>query len=156
MVRSVLYQKMQPTVWRFNVPTRIMVFNDTKEILELFEMILCDEGYEVSLFSYTVDEIRLIQEQKPDLLILDYTVGRERNGWQLLQKIKMVRATASIPVLICTTSYKLAEEIEGYLAAKKVTIVRKPFDVDELVYAVKDALGEVGPGDTLEAKQASS
>ncbi len=132
------------------MPMRIMVFNDTQEILELFQMLLTDEGYEVALYSYSANEIHIIEAFKPDLLILDYTVGRERNGWQLLQKLKMVRSTASIPVIICTTAYRLAEEIEGYLLTKKVKIVRKPFDIEDLLLVIKETLEEakkIGPKD---------
>src|SRR5215813_1496860 len=119
------------------MPKRILVINDTQEILELFTGLLTDEGYEVHTASYGIDELREIERVKPDLLILDYTVGRERNGWQLLQKLKMVRGTAAIPAIICTTAIKLAEEIEGYLYSKNIMVVRKPFDIDDLIAAVK-------------------
>src|SRR3954453_17816655 len=112
--------------------TRIMVINDTKEILELFELILTDEGYEVILSSYGIEEIQSIENVMPDLLILDYTVGAEKNGWQLLQKLKMNRPTARIPIIVCTTELKLAMEIEGYLLSKGINVVPKPFDIEDL------------------------
>lgn len=124
--------------------TRIMVINDTKEILELFEMILTDEGYEVILSSYGVEEIRSIEDVKPDLLILDYTVGTEKNGWQLLQKLKMNRPTARIPVILCSTEIRLAKEIEGYLLSKGISVVPKPFDIEDLLSAINHAL-DTGP-----------
>jgi CheY-like chemotaxis protein len=119
---------------------RIMVYNDTDEILELFKELLTDEGYEVVLASYGIEDIPLIEKTNPDLLILDYIPTREETGWQLLQKLKMKHSTENIPVVICTTAYKLAEEIQGYLTEHRVEVVRKPFNIEDLLAAVKRAL----------------
>jgi DNA-binding response OmpR family regulator len=119
---------------------RVMVVNDSKEILNLFQEILTDEGYEVFLDSFGVDDLPEIERIKPDLLILDYVVGRERSGWQLLQKLKMRRSTANIPVVICTTALRLAQDMEGFLTAKGVSVVLKPFDIDDLLVGIKKAL----------------
>jgi CheY-like chemotaxis protein len=118
----------------------VMVFNDSKEILELFHEILTDEGYEVTLDSFGIDDLREVERIKPDLLILDHVVGRERSGWQLLQKLKMRRSTAHIPIVVCTTAIKLAKDMEGYLTSKGVSVVLKPFDIDDLLSAIKKAL----------------
>jgi DNA-binding response OmpR family regulator len=119
---------------------RVMVFNDSKEILQLFQEILSDEGYEAILDSFGIDDLAEVERVKPDLLILDHVVGRERSGWQLLQKLKMRRSTAQIPVVVCTTAIRLAKEIEGYLTSKGVSVVLKPFDIDDLLNAIKKAL----------------
>jgi CheY-like chemotaxis protein len=119
---------------------RVMVFNDSKEILSLFEDILSDEGYEVTLGSFGVDDLPEIERVKPDLLVLDYVVGRERSGWQLLQKLKMRRSTANIPCVICTTAIKLAQDLEGYLTTKGVSVVLKPFDIEDLIVGIDKAL----------------
>lgn len=122
------------------MPKRIMVINDTQEILELFEEILRDEGYEVVLFSFSVNDLEEVIRVKPDLLILDYAIGREEQGWQLLQKMKMCVKTASIPIIVCTTATKLVLEIQGFLASKQIALVPKPFDIEDLLSAVKKAL----------------
>ena len=54
--------------------------------------------------------------------------------------LKMEDTTAEIPVLICTTAIKLAQEIGSYLATKQVTMLRKPFQSRDLVNAVQSAL----------------
>ena len=119
---------------------RILVINDTPEILELFEEILSEEGYEVVLYSYATHDTDEIVRHKPDLVILDYIFGTEKLGWQLLQKLKMRRETAGVPVIICTAAIHEVREIEGHLLAKGVTVVPKPFDIDELLVAVSTAL----------------
>lgn len=74
------------------------------------------------------------------MIILDYIFGTEKLGWQLLQKLKMRRSTSAIPVIVCTAATRDVMAIEGYLAAKNVLLVRKPFDIDDLLNAVSRAL----------------
>lgn len=119
---------------------RILVINDTPEILELFQEILAEEGYEVVLYSYATQDTVEIERHHPDLIILDYIFGTEKLGWQLLQKLKMRPDTARIPIIICTAAIREVREIEGFLLAKGVTLVPKPFDIDDLLLAVKNAL----------------
>jgi CheY-like chemotaxis protein len=60
----------------------------------------------------------------------------------LLQKLKMDRATAKIPVVVCTAALQLARELEGHLKEKGVALVLKPFDIDDLLRAVEVALDD--------------
>ena len=124
-------------------PKLIMVINDSREILELFEVILTAEGYRVSLHSYNTRDLQEVKEVKPDLVISDHLVTQEQAGWNFLQKIRMDRETAKIPIIICTTNHKLVNDIEG----KGIMIILKPFDIDELVDAVEDMIGKaMAPG----------
>jgi DNA-binding response OmpR family regulator len=120
-----------------------MVINNSDDILALFQKILATNDCEVFLQFFLNSDLREVRKIKPDLIILDYYVGREGVGWEFLQLLKMEDSTAVIPVLICTTAVKLAHEIAGYLATKQVTILRKPFESRDLVSAVRAAL--LGP-----------
>jgi len=114
-----------------------MVINNSDDILALFKKILTTDNCEVFLQLFLNSDLRDLQRIKPDLIILDYYVGREGIGWEFLQMLKMEDITSTIPVLICTTDVKLAHEIAGYLATKQVTILRKPFESCDLVKAVQ-------------------
>ena len=120
---------------------RVLVVNDTQEILELFEVILSEMGHETVLMSYAPRELDRIRAVDPDLIILDFIMGeREPLGWQLLQKLKMDRRTDSIPIVVCTGAVRVANEVQGYLTEQGVTVVLKPFNVDQLEDAVQRAL----------------
>jgi CheY-like chemotaxis protein len=124
---------------------RALVVNDTQEILELFEDILDGLGFESVLMSYAPRELQRIREVEPDIVILDFLMGdRELLGWQLLQKLKMDRALALIPIVVCTAAVKAVQEQQGYLTEQGVIIVLKPFTVDQLEEAVQAAV-EQGP-----------
>ena len=119
---------------------RVLVVNDTQEILDLFREILEEEGFEVLLYSSVIRDMDEIVRADPDLVILDFLIGGESEGWQLLQKIRMHRETQDLPVIVCTAAVQLARELEGQLVAKNVGLVLKPFDIDDLVAAVHEAM----------------
>jgi DNA-binding response OmpR family regulator len=125
-------------------PRHILVVNDTQEILDLFREILEEEGYRVSLYSYAMRDLGGIEAKQPDLIILDFMIGGEDYGWQLLQKLKMNRATAQIPVIVCTAAVQLVRQLEGHLKEKAVGVVIKPFDIDDLLREI-DAVWDSAP-----------
>jgi len=121
---------------------RILVINDTKEILELFRDILEGElGHDVVLMSFAPDELTRIVDEKPDLVIIDFVIGqREMEGWQLLQKLRMHPTTVGIPIVACTAAIQAVREQEAYLLEQGIEVVMKPFTVDQLEDAVSRAL----------------
>ena len=118
----------------------ILVVNDTQDILEVFRLLLESEGYQVTLSSFPLQKANDIEQIGPDLIILDVVFGEEKLGWQMLQLLKMQPTTASIPVIICTAAQKAVREMEGYLVSKNVVVVYKPFELDDLLTAVTQAL----------------
>ena len=144
------HKKEQPTA------IRILVINDTQEILESFRDILEDEGYEALLYSFAVTNIADIERLKPDLIILDYIFGTEKLGWQTLQLLKMHRSTAGIPVILCTAATREVREIDGYLVAHDIQVVAKPFDIDDLLNAVRQALANADHSGKLIIERARS
>ncbi|HYX48603.1 MAG TPA: response regulator [Ktedonobacteraceae bacterium] len=120
---------------------RILVVNDTQEILELFRTFLEEEeGYEVILAGTPVQQIKEVESIQPDLIILDLVFGDEKTGLQMLQMLKMQRSTSTIPVIICTAALDLLREQEGYLVSQGVHVLYKPFDLDHLAVNVKHLL----------------
>ena len=122
---------------------RILIINDTKEILELFRDILGPDGmgFDVTLMSYAPDELSRIVAEKPDLVVVDFVIGdREMLGWQLLQKLRMSRETAEIPIIACTAAAKQVRESEAYLVDQGIEVVLKPFTIAQLEHAVRNAL----------------
>ncbi|MGH2534713.1 MAG: response regulator [Thermomicrobiales bacterium] len=122
----------------------ILVVNDSEEILELFRDLLEEEGYRVSLYSYALRDLNEVKQIEPDLMILDFLIGGEEWGWQFLQKLRFDRQTASIPVIVCTAAVDLVRELQGHLTEKQVSVILKPFDIDDVLLQVASALGTNG------------
>jgi CheY-like chemotaxis protein len=121
-----------------------LVINDVPVLLEIMRELLEEEGYRVSLDTFSDMDLGKrfaeLKRLKPDVLVLDLIVGGEVLGWQLLQMVKLDRATARIPVVICTAAARQAEELGPHLRTLGVAVILKPFDIDALVGAVAQAL----------------
>ena len=120
----------------------IMVFDDTQDILSLFEQILTGEGYRVNLQFHSQGEVELelVKQVKPDLLIVDLLYPQRQIGWTLIQKVRTDPQTAFIPIILCTVKSELVQQLTPQLTEKKVQVVHKPFNVNDLVETVRSAL----------------
>ncbi|MCC6315760.1 MAG: response regulator [Thermomicrobiales bacterium] len=126
------------------MPTHVMVINDTPEILDLFQQLLGDEGYRVTVDRFSEAPAELLARVKadcPDLLILDFLIGRdEEKGWQFLQLLKMDRSTRAIPIIVCTGAVVRARDLRTHLDAMGVAVVLKPFNIDHLLAVIVSML----------------
>jgi hypothetical protein len=52
----------------------------------------------------------------------------------------MDRETEHIPVIVCSAAVKQLRELEGWLTEKGVGVVFKPFNIDDLILAVRKVL----------------
>ena len=85
-----------------------------------------------------------VKENRPDLIILDFVILDEGKGWQFLQLLKMDRETVEIPVIVCTAAAKMVEELQVHLADMRVSVILKPFDIDDLLGKIR-AVWEASP-----------
>jgi DNA-binding response OmpR family regulator len=119
---------------------KIMVVNDTSNILELFRDILTDEGYEVVTHSFQIHTLEPVEAVMPDLIVVDQMFGEEKIGWQLIQLLRMSTRTENIPIVVCSAALKQLQELEGHLKNMQIEIVLKPFRINDLLGAVERAL----------------
>ncbi len=122
------------------MPAHILVIDDDQSILELFRLIFEPEGYEVTLSKSAFEDVQEVEQLKPDLIIMDFKLGRHEDGFLLLQKIKMYRPTKDISIILCTAAVDIVVEQENVLREKGIPILYKPFDVDELLMVVERLL----------------
>ena len=133
-----------------DAPAHVYVLNDTPAILELFRELLEDEGYRVTTdaFNVVAPDLKLadIRQAKPDVVILDFMIGGEQVGWQVLQLLRMDRETRHIPAIVCTGAVRQVEELQAHLAEMRVAVVLKPFDIDRLLTELALVLREAKEG----------
>lgn len=112
---------------------RIIVIDNDPKILEVVQEALQDEGFEVEVYSQTSDVIDLVQQQQPDLLILDYILDGI-NGGEFCRQLKKQSATAGLPVILCSGYSKVLYSL-GFYGCD--TFLEKPFDHRELIQQVQ-------------------
>ena len=123
---------------------RILVIDDTQEVLDLLRTILEKHGYEVHEARYIFEDLHDIEQLQPDLIILDFMIGKQNEGWQMLQALKAYQPTASIPIMITSVALSLASEQQNYFDQRSIPRMPKPFDIDYLLQTVRQML-QPGP-----------
>ncbi len=118
----------------------ILVINDTQDVLDAIKMVLEDAEYTVTTRTEPTTTAADVEHIQPDLLILDMLFAGKNVGWELIQALRLHPATAHLPVIVCTAARREVTESESVLLGKGVSVVYKPFDIDELVAAVEQAL----------------
>jgi len=119
----------------------ILAINNDSAVLALFRDLLEEAGYQVSTQTYVDRDLAQIKALKPDLIVLDYMWANEDASWSLLQMLRMDPATTAIPIVLCTGAVHEVKALEEHLSAMGVTVVLKPFNIDQLVDAIRERLG---------------
>ena len=113
-------------------------------VLDLCRDLLAGVGYHVSLASYPDTDVAKVKRLGPDGIILDLVPGGRDTDWPFLQQLMGDRDTAGVPVIVCTGAIHLVRALADQLDEMGVSVELKPFDIDELLRAVGDALTRPG------------
>lgn len=89
---------------------RILVAEDDRFLRRACEMSLRQMGYTVLLAKDGEEALKFIQQEPPDLVLLDLLMPK-LTGLEVLRAMKSSELTRSIPVLILTNSSR-AQDIE--------------------------------------------
>lgn len=111
---------------------RILVVDDEKEIADLVEFYLQNEGYEVVKVNTGEDALHMIDSYHLDLAILDIMLP-DIDGFTILKKI---RESYFYPVIMLTAKVEDIDKIMG-LTIGADDYITKPFNPLELVARVK-------------------
>ncbi len=65
-----------------------------------------------------------------------------KHALPFIEKLKMTRDLVYIPLVVCTTSRRTIEEKQSWLVSKGALVVRKPFDIAELLKAIQHQLAD--------------
>ena len=115
---------------------KILVVEDEKLISDIIKFSLEKEGYQVVTAYDGNEAIRLYEEQKPDLILLDIMLPN-KDGFEVCKGVR--RAGLITPILMLTARSLTADKIAG-LKIGADDYVTKPFDMSELCARVEALL----------------
>lgn len=113
----------------------ILVVDDEKEIADLLEVYLKNDGYTVYKFYSGAEALKCIEETALDLAILDVMLP-DVDGFHICQKI---REKFNYPVIMLTAKVEFGDKIMG-LTIGADDYITKPFNPLEVVARVKTQL----------------
>jgi len=118
---------------------KILIVDDEEHIRLLYSEELLEEGYEVITAESGYKLLERIDEEKPDLVVLDIKMV-DYNGLDLLQDIR--NKYFDLPVVLCTAYDAFKEDIKSVSADFYVV---KSFDLTELKDKITRALATRSP-----------
>jgi len=117
-----------------NVMAKLLIVDDEEHIRYLYSEELSEAGYEVITADSGYKLLERIEEEKPDLVVLDIKMV-DYNGLDLLQDIR--NKFYDLPVVLCTAYDTFKEDMKS-IAADFYVI--KSFDLTELKNKIAMAL----------------
>ncbi len=111
----------------------ILVLDDEKEIADLVELYLKNDGFNVFTCYSSKDALNIIKKAKLDLAILDVMVDKT-NGFDILKEIR--NQNLNFPVIMLTAKINDQDKIKG-LTLGADDYITKPFNPLELLARVK-------------------
>ncbi len=107
----------------------VLVVDDEVDIRQALAEVLSSEGYDVVAAGDGQEALDKARALHPRLVLLDLMMPR-MNGWEFRRAQKVDPDVARIPVVVISAFSPQGDlDAEGY--------IEKPFDVDQLVSAVR-------------------
>ena len=117
---------------------KILIVDDERDIVKALMIRLQTSGYNVITAFDGAQGVFMANKEIPDLVILDIRMPAG-DGFSVVEKLKQSNRTHRIPVIFLTGSPETnAEESAMGLGAR--FYIKKPYDPEELLDAVKRAL----------------
>lgn len=117
---------------------KILVVDDETYIVELVKFNLEKEGFQVVVAYDGIKALEMVEEEKPDLVILDIMLPR-MDGLEVCRKLRQDIRHAHLPIIMLTAK---GEEVDTVLGLEMGAddYIKKPFSPREMVARVKARL----------------
>ncbi|BAZ46553.1 response regulator receiver protein [Chondrocystis sp. NIES-4102] len=117
---------------------KVLVIDDSKVIRMRVKDMLPEGNFEIIEAKDGLEGFNLIKAENPNLIMLDFLLPK-MSGWEVYQEIQKQQRFRSIPLVLMSgrkeeVTDKISEPFEYF------SFVEKPFDREQLVDAIKDAM----------------
>src|SRR3989338_5031088 len=110
---------------------KILVIDDEQDLVDMLEITLESEGYEV-LKAYDGHEgLEKSRESKPDLILLDVMLPK-MDGYQVCRLLKFDDSSKDIPIVMLTARNQKQDRLTGKRVGADEYLV-KPFSNEDLL-----------------------
>ena len=126
------------------MPKKVLIVDDEPNIVLSVEFLMKREGYEVATAGDGQEALDMLQDVRPDLMILDVMMPR-KNGFEVCEAVRAHPQFGSLPILMLTAKGREAEMKKG-LSLGADAYVTKPFSTHDLI----DRVGELLAGRSVD------
>jgi len=120
---------------------KILIVDDEPINLDFFDVMLSRLGFQVVMAEDGEEALEMIQQDKPDLIILD-NIMPKMTGWELtkiLKKSKAYEQFRDIPIIMFSAMDAVKDKIEGFELGIE-DYITKPFNFSEVLARIRAVL----------------
>ncbi len=117
---------------------RILVVEDEPDIANMLKIYFTGQGYDIEVASRGGDANRMVQQQLPQLMVLDINLP-DIDGYTLCKQMRTNTRTRHIPIIFLTEKDDRSDRIAG-LELGADDYITKPFDIEELRLRIANAI----------------
>lgn len=121
----------------------VLVVEDEGAQREVLQYNLEAEGFQVVVADNGEDALLLVQEEQPDLLVLDWMLPKV-SGIEVCRQVKADPATRSIPIIMLSARSEETDRVRGLETGADDYVV-KPYSVVELMARLRTQLRRTRP-----------
>ena len=114
---------------------RILVVDDDENIRQIVRLCLSDEGYSVSEAANGEAALAVVEDFQPGLILLDLRMP-VMDGWEFARRYRLTPEPHA-PIVAFGAALNASQDCADLEPA---TILAKPFDLDDLLAAVRSQL----------------
>jgi signal transduction histidine kinase len=129
----------------------VLVVDDDQRNVRLMESILRGSGYQVVKAYNGEEALRLVESDRPDLLVLDVMMPR-MSGFELCQRLKGRYETRFLPIIMVTALNALEDKVQA-LEYGADDFLSKPINKLELLAKVRSVLRVKALQDEVERRK---
>ncbi|MEZ0361709.1 MAG: response regulator transcription factor [Hydrogenobacter sp.] len=129
---------------------KVFLLEDDRDLSEIVEYNLKKEGYSVRTFQRAAELLRAIEEEPPDLILLDVMVP-DYDGFRVAGILKSRVDLKEVPIIFITVKDAEEDKLKGFSLGAD-DYITKPFSVKEFLARVRAVLkrtGKIGKGGTF-------
>jgi len=120
---------------------KILGIDDNEDLLSLCEITLTSEGHEYTGINNGREGVQAIKDKKFDVVLLDLSMP-EFSGSDVIDALVKEDIIKKQKVVIFTAASPSKEEIEVFLEKGAHSVLKKPFDPDDLAKFVNKIVSE--------------
>ncbi|MFA5809650.1 MAG: response regulator [Thermoleophilia bacterium] len=110
---------------------KILVVDDNDDVRRLVKKVLEMSGHIVLEATMGQEALEIVEEEIPDLILMDIRLPGELNGLETTRRIKEDPALARVPIVALTASVLERDRMQA-LAAGCNGFIGKPIDISDL------------------------
>ncbi len=117
---------------------RILVVDDEIYIVHILEFSLTMEGYAVLTASDGEEALRIIEQERPDLVVLDIMMPK-LDGYEVCKRLRQDDQFRTLPVILLSAKGRPIDREAG-LSAGADDYITKPFSPRKLLEKMRELL----------------